>query len=1271
MRRMRFFGACLFLLAIFAAGVQTFAQTTGTLRGTVADPSGLPVPGAKVTATFQATQVQRSATSRADGTFEFPVLPVGQYTLTAEIQGFKKFEQRDIEVDLGRVVVVNPRLELGMVTQVVTSTAEAPLVETSSTQLGVVEGAQRVVQLPLNERNTYQLLQLQPGVSSQVGSDLFFGSDRAGVVSVNGGRGRSNNFMVNGGDANDQFVNLPAVQPAPDTIQEFRVLTNTFDAEFGRNSGSIVNVVTKSGTNQLHGDVYEFFRNRVLNARGFFDADRPDFKMNQFGFTLGGPIRKDRHFFFGSYEGRRIRQGISSQVVTVPTAAERSGDFSAGSTFAGILTDQNVADILNNRPGCTDAVTNLGGDPIAAGNPYGPVFDPNTGNITDPGIFPTNIIPPACFDPTAKALLDQFVPLPNRGDNKFQSIPASRTRFDQFTVRTDHRINDKNQLSVYYYFTDDTIFQPFSNFQAAGSNVPGFGASFKDRFQQTSATHTWTINPTTVNEFRASYFREGQGTLNHPERTSLIQDSCGPAIPSAQCFSDPANPRLGITPGLGAGREGVPFISLSGGFVIGNNFEGELPQIGNTYQWADNFTKVMGKHTLKFGADVRRQQFNQNLFFDVNGEFDYFGGGPNDVGFDDLIPNYLLGLPDDFTQGAAQLEAVRSTSYYIYGQDSWKIKPNLTLNYGLRWELNTPIHDKFNRIQTFRPGQASTVFPCQLGASVPVAIMNPLIQEFGTTDCGPGSAGESVFPLGLVIPGDQGIPPGLTQTYKRSFAPRIGLAWSPDWSEGWLAKLTGGPGKTSIRAGFGIFYNPVEQLILEQFSAEPPFGGSTFIASNLFNTPFVGQDGTVFPNPFSGILNPRPGQPVDFSLFRPILLFGQFQPDQRSQYAEQYNLTIQREIAKDLVLQVAYVGTQGHRLFITHDLNAGNAQTCLDLQTISDALSTSADPNLQALSPGLACGPFFADSSFFIPANSLVAPDGTPLTLHLPYGSVPAVTGPNNPAITLVGLRPFSSPLCEPTTGKGCAPDGIPPLSSIFTLDTIGNSNYNSLQLLVEKRFSRGLQFSAAYTWSKSFDLGSSFEDVLNPLDFRRSYALSQFNAKHRFVFSYYWELPVPQFHGVTGKLANGWAVSGITTFQSGFPIRITSSDDIELQNSIDFLLPGEPDLVQRFRTMNPRNPENRSFDGAIFAPPALGTIGSSPRTVCCGPPIQNFDMAILKDTAITERLKMQFRAEFFNIFNRAQFLNPDGNISDGDEFGVVKRARDPRLIQFALKLNF
>jgi hypothetical protein len=1260
-----FFGSVLGLLFfVFSIGVG-WAQTTGTIRGTVTDPSGAVVPGANVTVTLTDTHVSRSMTTNESGDYEFPALPVGRYTVTAQAAGFKVARHNEIEVRLGHVSTVDVKLELGPIAQVVSAEASAPLIEIVSTQIGAVVNDKAVVELPLNTRDTYQLLQLQPGVQSQLGSDLFYGSDQPGVVSVNGGRGRANNYTVNGGDANDQFVNLPGVQPSPDSIEEFRVLTNTFDAEFGRNSGAVVNVVTKSGSNALHGDLYEFFRNNVLNARGFFDATVPDFKQNQFGGTLGGPVRKDQTFFFASYEGRRIRQGTPSPAFPVPTAAERGGDFSAGPTFAGTLNDYNgtVSALMNSRPGCAAAVAAAGGAPIAPGTPYA-------------AIFPNNYIPPACFDPTALDLMNQYVPQANLNGTEYESVPTSREYDDQLTGRIDHKLSDHQQLNAYYYFTDQFYTQPFSYFQGAGANVPGFGGLYNNRYQQVNLTHTWVISSTTVNELRFAAFREAQGEFNHPQHTNLVQDSCA-TVPTDQCFSDPNDPALGITPHLGAGHEGVPFVSVSGGFVLGNNYEGELPQVGNTFQWMDNLSKVVGNHSLKFGADARRQRFDQLLYFNVNGDYSFLGGGPNDPGYSDLYPNYLLGLPDSYLQGSAQHEAVRSTSLYLYAQDSWKIRPALTLNYGLRWELNTPIADVGGRTQTFRPGQDTTVFPCQLSPN------NPLVAAFGTTDCGPGSAGEAVFPQGLVVPGDKGISDALTQTYYKAFAPRIGLAWSPSWNDGVLAKLTGGPGMTSIRAGWGLFYNPMEQLVLEQFSGEPPFGGSVNLSETLFNTPFLGQDGSIYPNPFNGILNPTRGQPVDWSSFRPILMFGELQPNIRAQYAAQYNFNVQRELTGDMVLQVGYVGSQGHRLLATHDLNYGTAQTCLDLANISNYYANS-NPTLSAT---FACGPFYSDSAFQIPANSI--PAG--MSIHLPYGSVPVVSGPNNPAITLVGLRRYSSPFCEPTTGEGCPPDGTPVFGSIFAQDTIANSAYNSLQVSLERRFAKGLQFLAAYTWSKSFDDASSFENTLDPLCFRCSRALSLFNAPQRFVLSYYWELPVPEKRGLAGKLVNGWGTSGIFSFQSGFPIRITSWSDLELENSQDFEYPGEPDLVGKFTTQDPRKSgcaigtgptagagappcqtvANQFFDPNAFAPQALGTIGDSPRSLCCGPGINDADLALLKTTRLAEHKELQFRAEFFNAFNHAQFYVPDGNITDGPTFGQVSKARDPRLIQFALKLLF
>jgi carboxypeptidase family protein len=1282
--RVALFALGLILVILLAASLGNAQSTGGRIRGTVTDPSGGAVVGATVTLLNEATHATHTAQAGTSGEYSFLEISVGSYEMQVTAKGFKRYTRNGISVNLNEVVSLDITLQVGGTTEVVEVTGAAPLVDTTSTQLGAVVGERAVSQLPLAQRNTYQLLQLQPGVQSQVGLDTVYGSDRAGVVSVNGGRGRDNNFTVNGGDGNDQFAGLPAIQPSPDAIEEFRVLTNTFDAEYGRNSGAVVNVVTKSGSNDVHGNVYEFFRNKNLNAKGFFDSSKLDYLQNQFGATLGGPIKKDRTFFFVTYEGDRIRRGTSSDTVTVPTLLERAGNFSEGGNgqFQGSLTSDFIATTLNNRCGL--------GIPLPSTQP--------SGDVPWSAIFPNQQIPPQCFDPTAVDLFKQFVPPANVGDSLLQTVPLGHERNNQFTVKIDHELTNNQQLSGYYYFTQHYLAKPFARFQSGGANVPDFGDLTDERIQQLNISHTWRLGSTAVNQARFTFFREGQGTFLHPQHTALVQDSCK-TVPAANCFADPNNPDLGIHPELGASREGVPFVNISGGFNLGNNFEGELPQIGNTYQWSDSFSKTIGKHDLKFGGDFRSQRFDQTLFFDISGQYFYFGGGPNDPSLQvtdpntgtttqNLFPNYFLGLPDEYGQGSAQEERVRSKSVYLFAQDSWKIKPSLTLNYGLRWEFNSPLADAGQKVQTFRPGQADTIYPCVLKPDNPSSIF--LIAQFGSTDCSLNGLGAAVFPLGLVVPGDKGVPNGLSQSYYKSFAPRIGLAWSPSAQDGILHKLFGGTGKSSIRAGFGMFYNPVEQLVLEQFSAEPPFGGSTFVFNTLFNTPFLSQDGsTSFPNPFHGILNPPRTQPVDWSVFRPILLFGQAAKNPRTQYAEQYNLTIQREVVRNMVLQLSYVGRQGHRLLASQDLNPGNPQTCLDLNTI--------------LGVGT-CGPFFADSafSFDLPAGSV---------FHLPYAPGPTPGGPNIPCplvnappactrtgapggtpINLVGLRPYSSPLCDPIGNTGCPPDGIDVFSSIFTQNTIANSSYNAFQASLEKRFSHGLQFQASYTFGKSIDMASTFENLIDPVNPKRDRALSLFDARHRFVFSYYWELPVPKYEGFKGKALNGWALSGITTFQSGFPIRITSQDDTELQSSFDFETPGEPNLLAPFKKLNPRGPGNLGFDPSSFSTgcidPAdtsnlqalcsndpggvvLGTIGNAPRTICCGPGINNWEIGFQKVTPLTERTRLEFRGELFNAFNHAQFFQPDGNTTDGADFGRVKRARDPRLVQFALKLYF
>jgi hypothetical protein len=847
---------------------------------------------------------------------------------------------------------------------------------------------------------------------------------------------------------------------------------------------------------------------------------------------------------------------------------------------------------------------------------------------------------------------------------------------DQFTVRIDHKINDRQNFTAYYYFNDTRDLLPYDTFEAAGATVPGFGNRNNLRFQQWNFTHTWSINNALVNEAHFTYMREGELGFIQPQATGLVTNSCTGAA-AAFCFTGTSDsmvgpnsiqgmfgslPSLGITPGLPSSFTGVPYVNISGGAAFGNNFEGFLPQVGNSFQWSDELTWVKGNHTFKFGVDVRRARFDQYYYFDVNGEYTFDNSGPNAIvpGDGDAYAEFLLGLSDAYTQGSGQREDVRSFAAYPFVQDSWKIKPNFTLNYGLRWEYSPPLTDISGHVETFRPGQNSTVYPCGINKSGPGASYG-YWTGLGVPD--PTCTNTGTEPTGLVVPGDRGVPAGMTSTYYKSFAPRIGLAYSP-----------GRDGKTSIRAGWGLFYNPIEELVLAQFGAEPPFGGSSSLSDVFFNTPFVNQGYFTEPNPFGGIITPVKGAPTDLSLFRPILLFGEFEPHLRSQYTTQYNLTFQRELSNSTMLQIGYVGSQGHRLLATHDINPSNPQTCLDINTVLGAGT---------------CSPTGEDEQFIFPVGATAPPGG----FHLPYGPngpslIPA--GTSLSGLNLVGLRPYSSPNCNPFTGTGCPVDGVPVFSSIFAEDTIANSNYNALEMMLQKRFSHGLQFQAAYTFSRSIDDGSTFEETLDPFNFRASRALSLFNSTQRFVVSYDWELPIRKYSGFAGKVLDDWEVSGITQFQSGFPIRLNTEDDTELIDSLFFLGTEAPSLVAPFQKLDPRKTYTNlglTTPGYWFNPndfataatpngaavPPLGSFNNgTQRTICCGPGLDDWDFSVHKKIALSETKYFQFRGEIFNVFNHTNYNNPDGGFSDGPtSFGKISQAGDPRLLQFALKFFF
>ena len=648
------------------------------------------------------------------------------------------------------------------------------------------------------------------------------------------------------------------------------------------------------------------------------------------------------------------------------------------------------------------------------------------------------------------------------------------------------------------------------------------------------------------------------------------------------------------TPGIVAlspKTEGVESVGFNS-FTIGTNTN-ELNQTGNTFQWIDNFSKVIGTHTIKFGGEFHYDQVNVNAIAQFNGSFLFFG---SETGSD--FADFLLGVPSQYNQSQLQPFYGRNKYVGLYGQDSWRINRSLTLNYGLRWDRIEPWYEKYNQIATFVPGQQSVVFP---GA-----------------------------PAGILYPTDPGVPRTLGPPGNRDFAPRIGLAYSPYSSgDGILAKILGGPGKTSVRASYGMFYTAIEALTIGVMSANAPYGTTyTSPAPPLFSTPFVtaanGQNlGQTFPVALAPLKSSasHPDNSIDWSQFEPITGLPNYLTTNRIPYTEEYMLSIERGFGANTVFSVNYVGTQGHRLLVITESNPGDPALCLTLS------------NPANLAPGqVPCGPFGEDSQYI--GNTGQVFNGTRGPLGSNFGSNASQT-------------------------------------------TIGNSNYNSLQVTL-RHTSRGLTILSGYTFSKSQDQSSNLGEAVNPLNPSLSKALSSFDVKHNFVVSYNYLLPFERLFRATNRLTSGWELSGITHFSSGLPVTLVNFGDNSLlgsePNGINNFGVDEPDYSGAPLNINsnPRNGQSY-FNTAAFSENALGTPGTARRRFFYGPGMDNYDMALLKNVRLTELKSLQFRVEAFNVFNHAQFFGPqavDGNI-DSSTFGDVLSAAPPRLLQLGAKFFF
>jgi hypothetical protein len=1167
----------LFSLFTFQSAI---ASVTGSISGVVADKSGAMIAGAEVTALSSETGIERALITDQKGFYSFLALPVGTYTLRVRKDGFKEFQQTGIAIDANSAERIDARLQVGGVHEEMTVSSSAVRIETTNTQMGEVIGSAKMESLPLNGRSYTDLLALQPGVAPESSGEYAplspSGNLNAGSLSVSGQRETANGFMVNGGNVNEGVSQTTSIVPSLDSIAEFRIITNNFDSEYGNYSGGQVNAITKSGTNELHGEAFEFLRNDALDSRNYFSDIRGAFKQNQFGGTFGGPIVRKKIFFFVDYQGTRQTEGQVANV-PVPSSADLTGNLAdASDALTGAVNGASWASTLSSELGY----------PVVNGESY---YVPG---CTDSAVcvFPNAIIPSSAISTPSNALLKYF-PQPNTtidGQPYFETSAENNIlRDDKGGIRIDG--SSRYGLLSAYYFLDDYRQQcPYCD-----SSLPGFGVLNFGRAQMINLSDMSAHGPTAVNEFRLHYMRFASYSGEPVGGVGSSLSSLG--------FVTGANTE-GIVP-LAPQFEGVPNITFNN-FAFGVNAYPQA-QYNNTYQVLDNYSKVLGTHSLKFGGNFHYDQITQHTFGANNGSFVFDG---SETGLD--FADFLIGAPVTYQQGQQAPLHSRSRYYGLYLQDSWRIASGLTLNYGLRWDVSSSWWEQNNQLETIIPGEQSQVFP---GA-----------------------------PTGWVFPGDPHVPSTLAPTHYNNFAPRIGLAYSPSPDHGILHRLFGSAGQTSIRGGYGLFYTAIEDLTDALEVGDPPYGlFYTSPSPSLFATPFVDRatgnsEGQRFPVVFppQGVSASNPDSSVNWSQYLPISSSPGYWYKNRLPYAEHYELSLERQLGNSSLLNVSYVGTQSHRLLVLVEANPSVPAVCLSVSQPSQ------------VAPGSpTCAPFSETGTFTTPSGQTVVP-------RQPLGADFGSTG---------------------------------------LYKNIGNASYNALEVSLRHQ-SGHLEFLAGYTYSKTLDQASGLGDQVDPFDPKLTKELAAFDLRNNLVFSFTYDLPFGHLSGGAGRLLGGWKLSGITRFSTGLPVTLLELDDNSLIgtncagpncNGIDVpnVVPGKLNFT------DPRSGQPY-FNTSLFTSEQIGQLGDSQRRFFHGPGINNWDMALLKEFSVNERVHFEFRAEFFNAFNHAQFVATSGFgtpstgtcvasapgqscAGPGSSFGIISTARDPRIGQVALKLIF
>jgi outer membrane receptor protein involved in Fe transport len=1145
-RSLKYHGTLCVLLAtvgVLVSCVSASAQTsTGRVIGTVTDAQGAAIAGAKVTVTNTGTNVRSDTVTNADGFYQVLQLPVGTYTVAAEHEGFSKVVTEAEALDINQALRIDIHMKVGSLMDVVRVEAQAAQVETISPTIGGTVTGAPIQDLPLNGRNTLDLALTQPGVVP-IADDLGGygtsngGSNGNGGISVAGGRGDSVTYLLDGGLNNRTTSNQVVFNPNPEAVEEFRLMENNYTAEYGRNGGGTISVVLKSGTNFLHGSLFDYLRNDALNASTFFDNaqgnPRPVLKRNQFGGTVGGPITlpklvngKDRFFFFFGYQGQRQTATVNTGFIPTYTPAQLTGDFSKAAVDPVTnqpIPDPSVVTFLQSHPYYQS-------DPIKAAQA---IIDPNK------------------IDPVAQAYITAGL-IPTSPTGLVFPHGSQKDDVNQYVGKFDFYATQNDRVTLSVGSNKEPIINPFF-----GANVAGFSSAATTWDYFGNIAYTKTISPTMLNEFHVTAQRWYQTTIpaSHPPAISKL----GVNVQS----DDPFGPAT---------------LSFASGMTIG--FDPNVHwKADNNYALTDTLTWNRGRHSLKFGGRFGIMQENSVYSYQTNGIFFFYG--PGGVGSDNDLAAFLLGGADEYSQFSKAPSNEHQKQYAVFAQDEWKVTPRLTLTLGLRYEYTTPETDTRGFSFSIIPGLQSKRF------------VNA--------------------PLGLLFPGDPGAPEGWYFPDRKNFAPRFGFAWDPF-----------GNGKTSLRGGFGMFYDTLNGWMSDWATDEPPFAGGADI---FFNPLSANAQGTIMSQPYqaAGAVDPFPSKippptNVDFFAAGFLPLFGPsnnwVNPHLKTPYIYQYNLSVERQVASGLMAEIGYAGSSSHNLLTWVDQNPMVLGTSNRVLNVSQGL----DPSTFGFMPtfdGL------NNANYNGLLTSLTKRESNVRILGQVFFTL-AYTWSHN---------------LDNGSGFNSRMSSIP---SYNHHRLYGNSDFDIRHRLA---FSGGWEMPFARAWSdgpKRLTTGWS----LYPIFFIQSGIPLDFTAgQHQHSSS-----PGPSGAGDAEVVRADQMVSSVATF--------------------------DPRKVQTFNGV----PGNYWFDPNAFqADPCiaastcpLGFYGTYQRNSFRGPRRANLDLALEKSTNLVgDRTKLIFRVEAFNVFNHTEFRPPAATSVASGTLGQITGTYDPRILQLALKLTF